>query len=125
MAIQFDVTVPDRPGELGKVAAALADRGVNIDAIAAVAGGGSGYVCVLPREPPKARETLKAAGFAFVERTVVTVTLEDKPGTLGELAKRLGAAGVNVTSIVTLASGGGRVQLALGVDNLDKARRVV
>ena len=125
MAIQFDVTVSDRPGELGKLAAALGERGVNIDAIAAVTGGGSGYVCVLPREPLKARETLRAAGFAFVERTVVTVTLEDKPGTLGELAKRLGAAGVNITSIVTLTSGGGRVQLALGVDNLDKARRVV
>ncbi len=125
MAIQFDVTVPDRPGELGKIAAALAERGVNIDAISAVTSGGTGSVCLLPREPLKAREALKAASFAFVERTVVTVTLEDKPGTLGELAKRLGTAGVNITSIVTLNTGDGRVQLALGVDNLDKARRVV
>lgn len=125
MAIQFDVTVPDRPGELGKLAMALAERGVNIDAISAATSGGNAIVCLLVKESLRTRETLRAQGYAFQERTVLTVQLEDKPGTLGELARRLGAAAVNITSIVTLTSGGGRVQLAVGVDNLEKARRVV
>ena len=125
MAIQFDVVIPDRPGELGKLAAALAERGVNIDAISCATGGGKAYAILLLQEAHKTREALRAAGYTFLERYVLTVQLEDKPGTLGELAKRLGAAGINVTSIVTINNLAGRVQLAIGVDNLEKARRVV
>jgi hypothetical protein len=125
LAIQIDIVVPDRPGELGRLAKTLAEKGVNIDALAAVSGGGKGYVSLLIPTGPKARAVLRERGYAFVERTVLTVTLEDRPGTLGELAARLGAAGVNITSVVTLASGGERVQLAIGVDDLKKARRVL
>jgi len=125
VAIQFDVVVKDRPGELGKLAAALGDKGVNIEAISAATGGGTGYVSLLITETMRTREALRAAGYEFVERTVLTVQLEDRPGRLGELAKRLGGAGVNITSVVTLSSGGGRVQMAIGVDNLERARSVV
>ena len=125
MAIQFDVVIPDRPGELGKLATTLGERGVNIDAISCATGGGKAYAILLIPEAHKTREGLRAAGYTFLERSVLTVQLEDKPGTLGELAKRLGAAGVNITSIVTLNAREGRVQLAIGVDNLEKARRVV
>jgi len=125
VAIEFDVVVPDRPGELGRLARTLAEKGVNIHAIAACTGDGKGYVNMLLPEGRTTREVLRSAGYEYVERTVVTVTLKDKPGTLGDLAKRLAEAGVNVTSVITLATGGGRVQLAIGVDNLEKARRVV
>jgi hypothetical protein len=125
LAIQIDIVVPDRPGELGRLAKTLAEKGVNIDALAAVSGGGKGYVSLLIPTSPNVRAVLREHGYSFVERTVLTVTLEDRPGTLGELAARLGAAGVNITSVVTLASGGERVQLAIGVDDLEKARRVL
>ena len=125
MAIEFDVVLPDRPGELGRLAAALAEKGVNIDAIAAHTAFGKGYVAVLPAEPGRTRDALKAAGLTFMERTVLTVQLENRPGVLAELAKRLGAAGVNITSVVPIGAAEGRVQLAIGVDDLDKARRLV
>ena len=125
MAIQFDVVIPDRPGELGKLASTLADRGVNIDAISCATGAGKAYAILLIQEAHRTRDALRAAGYTFLERSVLTVQLEDKPGTLGELAKRLGAAGVNITSVVTINAMGGRVQLAIGVDNLEQARRVV
>ncbi|TLZ71054.1 MAG: ACT domain-containing protein [Methanobacteriota archaeon] len=125
MAIEFDVVVPDRPGELGRLARTLSEKGVNIDAIAACTGGGKGYVSLLLPEGRRTRDVLRSAGYEYVEKTVLTVTLDDKPGTLGDLAKRLAEAGVNVTSVITLATGGGRVQLAIGVDDLERARRVV
>src|SRR2546428_14018767 len=93
MAIEFDVVLPDRPGELGRLAAALAEKGVNIDAIAAHTAFGKGYVAVLPAEPGRARDALKGAGLTFTDKNVLTVKLEDRPRTLPELAKRLGAAG--------------------------------
>jgi len=125
MAIEFDVVLPDRPGELGRLASTLAEKGVNIDAIAAHTAFGKGYVAVLPAEPGRARDALKGAGLTFTEKTVLTVQLEDRPGTLAELAKRLGAAGVNITSLVPIGARGGTVQLAIGVDDVEKARRVV
>jgi len=125
MAIEFDVVLPDRPGELGRLASTLADKGVNIDAIAAHTAFGKGYVAVLPAEPGRARDALKGAGLTFTEKTVLTVQLEDRPGTLAELAKKLGAAGVNITSLVPIGARGGTVQLAIGVDDVEKARRVV
>jgi len=33
--IQIDIDVPDRPGELAKLAAVLGEAGINIDAISA------------------------------------------------------------------------------------------
>jgi hypothetical protein len=125
MAIEFDVVLPDRPGELGRLATTFAEKGVNIDAIAAHTAFGKGYVAVLPAEPGRARDALKGAGLTFTEKTVLTVQLEDRPGTLAELAKRLGAAGVNITSLVPIGARGGTVQLAIGVDDVEKARRVV
>jgi hypothetical protein len=125
MAIQFDVVLPDRPGELGRLTTTLAEKGVNIDAIAAHTAFGKGYVALLPAEPGRARDALKGAALTFTEKTVLTVQLEDRPGSLADLTKRLGASGVNITSVVPIGHGGGRVQLAIGVDDLDKARRIV
>lgn len=125
MAIQFDVVIPDRPGELGKLASVLGERGVNIDAISCATGAGKAYAIMLVPEAHKTRDALRAAGYTFLERSVLTVQVEDKPGTLAELAKRLGAARVNITSVVTINNVAGRVQLAVGVDNIEAARRVV
>jgi hypothetical protein len=53
------------------------------------------------------------------ERDVLVVDVEDRPGTMGEVARRIGEAGVNV-ELVYLTFG--TVRLVLGVDDLDKAR---
>jgi hypothetical protein len=56
---------------------------------------------------------------------VLVVRLEDKPGALAALAKKLGDAGVDVVSLIHLGTVGGQAQIALGVDNLEKARSLV
>ncbi len=123
--IQIDVEVPDRPGELGKLAAALGDAGVNIDAIGANSGAGRSYISLIVDQPARARAVLKSAGLTCAERTVIVVRLEDKPGSLAALARKLGSAGVDVTSVIHLESIQGHAQLAIGVDDLAKARALV
>jgi len=56
---------------------------------------------------------------------VVVVRLEDKPGSLADLARRLGEAGVNITSVIHLETVAGNAQLAIGVDDMAKARGLV
>lgn len=123
--IQLDVDLPDRPGELGKLAALLGGADVNIDAMSANSGAGHTYVSLIVDQPAKARQVMDKAGYRCDTRTVIAVRVEDRPGALADLARRLGAAGVDIESVVPLENLGDHVQLALGVDNVDKARSVV
>lgn len=123
--IQLDIDVPDRPGELAKLAAILGDSRINIDAISAESAGGRSYMSLVVNEPMQAREALMKGGYACSTRTVLVVRLEDRPGALAGLARRLGDAGVDVLSLIYLGTIGGHAQIALGVDNLEKARSLV
>jgi len=123
--IQIDVDVPDRPGELAKLAAILGATGINIDAISAESAGGRSYMSLIVNQPMQAREALMKNGYASAMRTVLVVRLDDKPGALASLARKLGDSGVDVVSLIHLGTVGGHAQIALGVDNLEKARSLV
>lgn len=123
--LQIDVDVPDRPGELAKLAAILGAAQINIDAISAESAGGRSYMSLIVNQPMQARESLMKSGYECSMRTVLVVRLEDKPGALAALARKLGDAGVDVVSTIHLGTVGGHAQIALGVDNLEKARTLV
>ena len=66
------------------------------------------------------RAALSEAGIEVSgERDVLVVDVEDRPGTMGEVARRIGEAGVNIELAYTTF---GAVRLVLGVDDLDRAR---
>ncbi len=123
--IQLDVDVPDRPGELAKLSAILGDARINIDAISAESAGGRSYMSLIVNQPMQAREALMKQGYACSTRTVLVVRLDDRPGALASLARKLGDAGVDVVSMIHLGTVGGHAQVAMGVDNLEKARALV
>jgi hypothetical protein len=66
------------------------------------------------------RAALSEAGIEVSgEHDVLVVDVEDRPGTMGDVARRIGEAGVNIELVYTTF---GAVRLVLGVDDLDKAR---
>jgi hypothetical protein len=66
------------------------------------------------------RAALSEAGIEVTgERDVLVVDVEDRPGTMGEVARRIGDAGANIELVYTTF---GAVRLVLGVDDLEKAR---
>lgn len=123
--IQLDVDLTDRPGELAKVLQLLTAEKINIDAMSANSGSGHTYVSLITDQPIRSRQCLGKAGYECAQRTVIIVSLPDTPGALSALARKLGGAGVDIQSVVQLETMGDRVQLALGVDNLDAARSLV
>lgn len=122
MATDLAVTVEDHPGVLAGLGEAAGAAGVNLLGVSGVGGGPGSVVHLLVDDADAARAALAAAGFDQVEtREVVLVDIEDRPGALGELARRIADAGVNV-DLVYLATG---PRLVLGAADLDALRAVV
>src|SRR2546422_10046502 len=92
--IQIDMEVPDRPGELAKLAAILGDAGINIDAIGAESTGGRSYVSLIVNQPMQAREAIMKRGNACSVRAVLVVRLGRKPGAPAAPAPEPGRRGV-------------------------------
>ncbi len=113
------VMLEDRPGTLASLGEALGKAGVNIEGLCGVPSEGKGAIHILVEDAAAARKAIEAAGIhVHEERDVLVVTLEDRPGELGRICRKIAQAGVNIN--LTYAATGTR--LVLGVDNLDKAR---
>jgi hypothetical protein len=65
--VWFTVTLDDRPGSLARVAAALAERDVNITGIVGVAEDTDGALMLTTSDDAATRETFTSLGLAFEE----------------------------------------------------------
>jgi hypothetical protein len=113
------VNLEDRPGRLADLGEATGNAGINIEGICGTQEGGNA-VHILVQDETAARAALSEARFDVgEERDVLVVDIEDRPGSMGEVARRIGDAGVNIELLYTTFGG---VRLVLGVDDIDKAR---
>ena len=118
----FIVEAANKPGEFARHASAIANRGVNLSNVISLGIGDRGGAAFYATDEAGVRSALNEAGTAFREVSVVEVTLDDKPGTVADAAKRLGDAGVNIELIAPTGMDGQKVTIAFGVDKLEAAR---
>ena len=121
----FAIRLTHRPGELARVATALARYGVNVKSLAALAMDGSALVHILPDEADAARAALAANEIAFEETEVVTVLLENRAGEVARIAARLAEAKVNLRAIYVTGVVDNLVELAIVGDDVEKAREAL
>jgi hypothetical protein len=95
---EFTLTLEDKPGILGKICRALADRNVNIIAAQSFPSPSSGKALMrlVFDDPTKARNVLDSERTAYTEVDVVKVNLAHRPGELARAAQKLGDAGINI-----------------------------
>ena len=67
VTVWFTVRLDDRPGSLGRLAAALGERGVNITGIVGVAEDTDGALMLTTSDPAATRLTFTTLGLAFEE----------------------------------------------------------
>ena len=121
-AKQLTVSVPDRPGMLGELAAALGAKKVNIRAFHAWVQEGRGVIRVVVDKNAAAKKEIAARGWSATEEDVLSVTLTDSPGTLGRVGAKLGKAGVNIQYAYVGSAGSARkTNVYLGVSDLTAA----
>lgn len=123
---EFKVSLSNRPGELANLAELLGNKGINIASVAGVSEGEkSSVVALITEDVGSTRDALRAERFQFEEEELLSVDLEDKPGELAAVARKLGDAKVNIESLYLLDKREESVQLALEVDNKEKAEGVL
>jgi hypothetical protein len=122
MPTDLTVILQDRPGELARLGEVAGTAGVNIQGLAAFTGQGRGIVHVLV-EDDSLNAVRAALGEAQLgigdEREVLVIDVADRPGSLGELARTLAEANVNVDLAYTTF---GAARIVIATDDLQNAR---
>jgi hypothetical protein len=93
---ELTIRMDNRPGSLGKVCRALADRGVNIIAFQSIPSEKTILVCIVVDEQGAARAALDTERITYSEGEVVQFQLQHGPGELALAAAKLGDANINI-----------------------------
>ena len=97
MAFDLVIDIENTPGALAGVAAAISDAGVNIAAATCVGTGDRAELHILVPHAEAARHLLAISHIAVTrEREVVVINVEDRPGVLADLTRKIAKAGVNL-----------------------------
>ena len=119
MATDLTVVLKNQPGTLADMGEALGKAGVNIDGIAGFAIDGQGIAHVLVEDASAARSTIEGAGGEVREEAdALVIDVQDRPGELGKIARKIADAGVNITFGYVAMNN----RLVLGADDIGKAR---
>jgi len=120
MAVDLTVEMDNTAGELGRLGTVLGEAGVNLLGLCAVANGGpTAHVHLLIDEPEPVYEALAQAGIPIdVDQEVLVVEVDDRPGAMGEIARKLGKGGINIDLIYMATAN----RLVIGADDLHAAR---
>jgi hypothetical protein len=114
--VDLVIDVENTPGALAQVAASISDAGVNIAAATCVGPGERAELHILVPHAEAARHSLAISHLAVTrEREVIVVEVEDRPGVLADLTRKIAGTGVNI-DLVYVAT---RNRVVFGSPDLD------
>ena len=97
MAVDLVIDIENSPGALAQVAAAISDAGVNIAAATCLGPGERAELHILVPHAGAVKHLLGISHLTVTrEREVVVVDVEDHPGVLADLTRRIARAGVDL-----------------------------
>ena len=126
MSYDVEVILENVPGTLARMGELLGDAGVNIEGMCGFVVEGKGHIHILVKNGSVARKVLQDSNIDVRNvRPVLVRDLENKPGTLGEAARRLSDVGVNLNLIYLAADNHLVLGVDPGTDNWDKAKEAI
>ena len=93
---QLSIFLENRPGLLAKVCGTLSEADINILALSIHDTVDHAIIRLLADRPVKALLILEQLGLYILETDVVVLDLSNKPGALGEVARKLARADINI-----------------------------
>jgi hypothetical protein len=123
MATDLRIEADNTVGQLATLGEELGKVGVNIDGFCATVADGRGVLHVLVEDAGAARQALEGAGYTIAaEREALVLDgVEDRPGYLGEMARRLADSDANI-EVAYLAT---NTRVALVVPDVATARQAL
>jgi hypothetical protein len=122
MATDLLIEVENQPGALAKVAAAISDAGVNISAATCTRPGETAAMHILVKHAEAAKHALATSGVTVTsEREVVVVEVEDRPGVLADMARKVAESGINLDLLYVATNN----RMVFGSADLDSLRKTL
>ena len=116
MAFDLVLEIENEPGALARVAAAISDAGVNLAAATCMGSAENVELHVLVPHAEAAKHALALSQLAVSrEREVVVVQVEDRPGVLADLTRKVARAGVDLDLVYVATQN----RLVFGSPDLD------
>jgi hypothetical protein len=114
-AYDFTVVAPNSRGSLANLAEELGRQKINIEGLCAVEQNGSGIFHLLTTDRAVTTSAINMVGYKVSQATEVIVEhVENRPGTLGNVTRRLADAGINLTTVYLATD----TRLVLGCENI-------
>ncbi|HEY9181524.1 MAG TPA: ACT domain-containing protein [Candidatus Baltobacteraceae bacterium] len=122
---RITVIVQNRPGSLAEIAELLASKGLSISAIVAEAVGAQGVLRIDVERVDEALAILTSAGYNAVTEEVLLARIEDRPGALAHLSRRLMEAGLDIRGLNMVQRADGWAVVAIATNDNARARTVL
>lgn len=123
---QLSVFLENRPGMLARACSVLSENGVNILALSIHDTVDHAVVRFYVDNPTKALLLIESEGFYVLEQDVVVLDVENRPGSLAEIAQKLAEADINIDyAYCTATEGQVHGCLVLKTDDPERAEEVL
>jgi hypothetical protein len=114
-AYDFTIVAPQSKGSLAKLAEELGREKINIEGLCAVEQNGTSMFHLLTTDKAATTQAITKVGYKVARETEVIVErVENHPGALGMVTRRLADAGINLTTVYLATD----TRLVLGCENL-------
>ncbi|HEX7048351.1 MAG TPA: ACT domain-containing protein [Gammaproteobacteria bacterium] len=119
------VVVADRKGLLADLSELLERNGVNINAIDAVDEDGTAYITLEVDRYDETLNLLRDSEYQAVPEEVLVIRIEDRPGGLARIARRLAENDVAIRGMTMLQRMNGWCAVAVATDDNARCREVL
>jgi hypothetical protein len=122
MPFDLVIQIENERGALARVAAAISDAGVNLAAATCIGTADQVELHLLVPHVEAARRALAISQLGISrEREVVVVEVDDRPGVLADLTRKVAQAGIDLDLVYTAT----RNRLVFGASDLDGLKAVL
>jgi hypothetical protein len=123
---QISVFLENRTGTLAEVLATLQKNNINVRAMSVAETADFGILRFIVNYPEEVEQVLRRAQFAVRITPVLTMVLEDSPGSLLERIQALSGAGINIEYFYAFAVvGTEKARIVLKVDDLERTQQLI
>jgi hypothetical protein len=114
-AYDFTIVVPHNKGSLANLAEEMSRENINIEGISALEHDGSVIFHLLTTDKAATTRAINKVGYKVTrEAEVIVERVEDRPGMLAKVTRRIADAGINLTTAYLATD----TRLVLGAENV-------